>query len=142
MGVPEDRGFGAVLLRECGEPLVDVRAVAPLRVAAGPPIHLRSGVVDRLVVVQSLLPRAVRLLVLAGHCPPQHPTGAAADLALCDDGGTPVENPPLLAGALGALGFVPAAGWWHWTYGDRYWAFVTGAPYARYGPVPSATAGR
>jgi D-alanyl-D-alanine dipeptidase len=22
--------------------------------------------------------------------------------------------------------------WWHWSYGDRYWAFVTGSPYALY----------
>ncbi len=25
--------------------------------------------------------------------------------------------------------------WWHWSYGDRYWALVTGAPAALYGPV-------
>lgn len=25
--------------------------------------------------------------------------------------------------------------WWHWSYGDRYWAFVTGAPQAIYGTV-------
>jgi D-alanyl-D-alanine dipeptidase len=22
--------------------------------------------------------------------------------------------------------------WWHWSYGDRYWALMTGAPAARY----------
>jgi len=25
--------------------------------------------------------------------------------------------------------------WWHWSYGDRYWAMATGAPAAIYGPV-------
>jgi D-alanyl-D-alanine dipeptidase len=25
--------------------------------------------------------------------------------------------------------------WWHWSYGDRYWTFVVGAPQARYGPA-------
>ena len=25
--------------------------------------------------------------------------------------------------------------WWHWSYGDRYWALVTGAPAALHGPV-------
>ena len=25
--------------------------------------------------------------------------------------------------------------WWHWSYGDRYWALATGAPGALYGPV-------
>jgi D-alanyl-D-alanine dipeptidase len=24
--------------------------------------------------------------------------------------------------------------WWHWSYGDRYWALTTGAPAALYGP--------
>ncbi len=26
--------------------------------------------------------------------------------------------------------------WWHWSYGDRYWALSTGAPAAIYGAVP------
>jgi zinc D-Ala-D-Ala dipeptidase len=25
--------------------------------------------------------------------------------------------------------------WWHWSYGDRYWAMMTGATAAVYGPV-------
>ena len=25
--------------------------------------------------------------------------------------------------------------WWHWSYGDRYWALLTGAGHALYGPV-------
>jgi len=25
--------------------------------------------------------------------------------------------------------------WWHWSYGDRDWTFVVGAPQARYGPA-------
>jgi D-alanyl-D-alanine dipeptidase len=25
--------------------------------------------------------------------------------------------------------------WWHWSYGDRYWAYVTRAPHARYGAL-------
>ena len=25
--------------------------------------------------------------------------------------------------------------WWHWSYGDRYWALATGAEHAVYGPV-------
>ena len=25
--------------------------------------------------------------------------------------------------------------WWHWSYGDRYWALMTGATAAVYGPV-------
>ncbi len=25
--------------------------------------------------------------------------------------------------------------WWHWSYGDKYWAVVTGADHALYGPI-------
>ena len=29
--------------------------------------------------------------------------------------------------------------WWHWSFGDRYWAHRTGADRACYGPVPAGT---
>jgi len=49
----------------------------------------------------------------------------------------PYENRRLLSSALGAVGLVNhPARWWHWSYGDRFWARTTQAPYARYGPVP------
>lgn len=42
----------------------------------------------------------------------------------------------LLADALGAVGFVNyPTEWWHYSFGDRYWALVTGADAARYGPL-------
>jgi D-alanyl-D-alanine dipeptidase len=25
--------------------------------------------------------------------------------------------------------------WWHWSYGDRYWAFAAHRPAAIYGPI-------
>lgn len=28
--------------------------------------------------------------------------------------------------------------WWHWSHGDRYWAWSTRAPAARYGAVRSS----
>jgi D-alanyl-D-alanine dipeptidase len=28
--------------------------------------------------------------------------------------------------------------WWHWSHGDRYWAFVTGADAAFYGEIPDS----
>jgi D-alanyl-D-alanine dipeptidase len=41
----------------------------------------------------------------------------------------------VLGGALGAVGLVNyPTEWWHWSYGDRYWALTTGAPAALYGP--------
>ncbi len=33
-----------------------------------------------------------------------------------------------------AAGFVNyPTEWWHWSYGDRYWALLTGSPHAVYG---------
>ena len=83
--------------------------------------------------------------------------GAAVDLTLVDacgdelDLGTPIDATPeqsdgavllrrrrhrrrrprppdLLAGCSGGAGLVNyPTEWWHWSYGDRYWALVTGA---------------
>jgi D-alanyl-D-alanine dipeptidase len=95
-----------------------------------------------------------------------HVCGAAVDLTLVDEGGaelpmgTEVNADPedsdgrcdtgapdlpvvaranrrILSTALGTAGFVNYhTEWWHWSYGDRYWAFRTGRDAARYGPVP------
>lgn len=94
-----------------------------------------------------------------------HVAGAAVDITLVDrhgrelDLGTPIDATPeqsdgrcffdapglspaaranrdLLAGALRGAGLVNyPTEWWHWSYGDRYWALVTGARAARYGSV-------
>ncbi|NHC44486.1 M15 family metallopeptidase [Motilibacter aurantiacus] len=46
------------------------------------------------------------------------------------------RNRILLARALGDVGLVNyPTEWWHWSFGDRYWAFVSGADRAIYGPV-------
>ncbi|MBP5934721.1 M15 family metallopeptidase [Streptomyces sp. LBUM 1476] len=45
------------------------------------------------------------------------------------------ENRRVLGEALSAAGLVNyPTEWWHWSYGDRYWALATGAPTALYGP--------
>ncbi|MEQ4718305.1 M15 family metallopeptidase [Nonomuraea sp. B19D2] len=94
-----------------------------------------------------------------------HTAGAAVDLTLCDpdgveyDMGTQVDDTPeqsygacymdapnisadarnhrkLLAAVLEPSGLVNyPTEWWHWSYGDRYWAMSTGFPHALYGPV-------
>ena len=93
-----------------------------------------------------------------------HVAGAAVDLTLIGahgplDLGTPIDATPeqsngacffaaaaisreartnrsLLADVLSAAGLVNyPTEWWHWSYGDRYWALVTGAETALYGPV-------
>jgi zinc D-Ala-D-Ala dipeptidase len=94
-----------------------------------------------------------------------HVAGAAVDLTLVDvdgrelDIGTAVDATPedsdggcyfaatrisrearsnraVLAEALGSAGLVNyPTEWWHWSYGDRYWAITAGATHAHYGPV-------
>ena len=94
-----------------------------------------------------------------------HVSGAAIDLTLVDgqgdlvDMGTPINATPedsagacyfaaegissdarrhrrMLAAALSEAGLVNyPTEWWHWSYGDRYWAFATGQSAAIYGPV-------
>jgi D-alanyl-D-alanine dipeptidase len=93
-----------------------------------------------------------------------HVSGAAVDLTLIGpdgplDLGTAIDATPeqsngacyfdatsisaearhhreLLAGALGGVGLVNyPTEWWHWSFGDRYWAHVTGSPFAIHGPV-------
>lgn len=94
-----------------------------------------------------------------------HTAGAAIDLTLCTpdgpelDLGTRVNASPedsdgacytaaanisaeaaanraMLNEAMTGAGFVNyPTEWWHWSYGDRYWALATGAPAALYGPA-------
>ncbi len=94
-----------------------------------------------------------------------HSTGGAVDLTLCTadgvelDMGTAVDATPeasanacftaassispaarrhrqIMVAALTGAGLVNyPTEWWHWSYGDRYWAILTGAPRTRYGPV-------
>jgi zinc D-Ala-D-Ala dipeptidase len=94
-----------------------------------------------------------------------HSAGAAVDLTLATDDGAEVDmgtrvnanpeesagacftdahsisaqaraNRDLLGRALASAGFVNyPTEWWHWSYGDRYWALAAGAPAACYGPV-------
>jgi D-alanyl-D-alanine dipeptidase len=46
------------------------------------------------------------------------------------------RNRAVLGTALAAAGLVNyPTEWWHWSYGDRYWALMTKAPATRYGPV-------
>ncbi|MBL1108862.1 M15 family metallopeptidase [Streptomyces sp. 5-8] len=93
-----------------------------------------------------------------------HSAGAAVDLTLADADGreldlgtrmnaTPEESAgacytqadnisdearshrEILSTALTAAGLVNyPTEWWHWSYGDRYWALRTGAAAAHYGP--------
>ena len=93
-----------------------------------------------------------------------HSAGAAVDLTLCTEDGQELDlgtsvnanpeesngacytghpsvgadarrNRAILTAALSGAGFVNyPTEWWHWSYGDRYWAMTTAAPAAIYGP--------
>jgi len=191
--------ISAIGVLENGEPLVR------LDPRLGRRTFVRSGLADRLLLADALLPAGIGLHVVEGHRSPAaqqaivnsysaelcaahpgispselrrlssrfvaplevapHVAGAAVDLTLVDacgqqlDLGTPIDATPeqsdgacyfaadgigadarahreLLAGVLGEVGLVNyPTEWWHWSYGDRYWALATGAPYAIYGPV-------
>ncbi|GAA0418537.1 hypothetical protein GCM10010357_44850 [Streptomyces luteireticuli] len=94
-----------------------------------------------------------------------HPAGAAIDITLADssevelDLGTRMNATPeesegacymdaanitslhrarrrILVTAMSSAGFVNyPSEWWRWSHRDHYWALVTGAPAAAYGPV-------
>ena len=96
-----------------------------------------------------------------------HVSGAAVDLTLLGtdgqplDMGTPMDASPeesegacyfaadnipgsarqyrtFLANALEGAGLVNyPTEWWHWSYGDRYWALSLGRPHAIFGPIHS-----
>lgn len=118
-------------------------------------LHPRADAVE----LNRLSSRFVAPLAVAPHV-----AGAAVDLTLVDASGTelwmgteidatpedsdgacffaaPVDsvarrNRTLLADALSGAGLVNyPTEWWHWSYGDRYWALLTGADHALYGPV-------
>ncbi|MEU6924093.1 MULTISPECIES: M15 family metallopeptidase [unclassified Streptomyces] len=97
-----------------------------------------------------------------------HSAGAAVDLTLADADGHELDlgtrmnadpeesggacythaaniseearaNRKLLGTALTAVGLVNyPTEWWHWSFGDRYWALVTGETAALYGPKETA----
>lgn len=99
---------------------------------------------------------------------PPHSTGAAVDIELIDGQGQVIdfgmqaadwsrveprfcethcpdlppraaENRLLLAQAMAREGFINyPREWWHYSYGDRYWAARSGQPFAIYGPCTAA----
>ncbi len=99
-----------------------------------------------------------RFVAPPGIVPP-HSTGGAVDVVLLRDGNAadmgwgfnqpgdgsrtaaPVtagtrRHRDILADAMNAAGLVNyPAEWWHWSYGDRYWAFQASHRTARYGPL-------
>jgi D-alanyl-D-alanine dipeptidase len=126
--------------------------------------YRREVVADHPTAADEEIGRLVSRHVAPLHNAP-HLGGAAIDVTLVDAAGaelwmgTPIDATPeqsggrcytdaadldarasahraLLCGVLSRVGFVNyPPEWWHWSYGDRYWAYVTGAGHATYGPV-------
>ncbi|WP_369191443.1 M15 family metallopeptidase [Streptomyces sp. R08] len=68
-----DARVAAIPVEECGEPLVDVSAVLLVddrKKDTGAELHLRQGVLDRLLEAEALLPDGLRLLFVEGYRPP------------------------------------------------------------------------
>ena len=98
---------------------------------------------------------------------PPHSTGGAIDITLIDAEGNELDmgsildespdknenrnfthtkniseqakaNRTILINALSRVGFVNyPAEWWHWSYGDKYWAYHAQSPHALYGSIES-----
>ncbi|GAA4676060.1 M15 family metallopeptidase [Nocardioides nanhaiensis] len=104
------------------------RFVAPLEVAP----HVAGAAVDLTLVTADGAPLDLGTEVDAT---PEQSGGrcyTGSDLVV----GEAREHRELMARALGGAGLVNyPTEWWHWSFGDRYWALVTGAPAALYGPM-------
>lgn len=115
--------------------LLTSRFVAPLEVAP----HVAGAAVD---------------LTLVGPHGEELDLGTSIDATPEESAGgcffdAPGIDPPararrdLLAAVLTGVGLVNyPTEWWHWSYGDRYWALTTGAAAALYGPVVDLDAPR
>ncbi|GAA4267053.1 M15 family metallopeptidase [Frondihabitans peucedani] len=104
------------------------RFVSPLEVAP----HVAGAAVDLTLVGRGARPLDLGTEVDAT---PEQSSGACyfAATNISDDARA---NRETLAAALGGEGLVNyPTEWWHWSYGDRYWALMTGAAEALYGPV-------
>jgi zinc D-Ala-D-Ala dipeptidase len=138
--------------------IADQRAIIARYAAEVSAAH--PGVGTDLAELERLTSRFVSPVAVAPHV-----AGAAVDLTLVGrdgvelDLGTPIDATPeqsdgacyfaarnispearvrraLLADVLGSVGLVNyPTEWWHWSYGDRYWALTIDAPAALYGPI-------
>lgn len=103
------------------------RFVAPLAVAP----HVSGSAVD-----VTLVDARGRELDLGTpiDATPEQSDGRCATAA--EVPGTARRNRELLGDVLAAAGLVNyPTEWWHWSFGDRYWAAVTGAEFALHGPL-------
>lgn len=116
-----------------GEPEVErltSRFVAPIQVAP----HVSGGAVDLTV----LGPDGPLDMGTEIDATPER-SGGACYFAHPGVSTPARSNRAMLARVLRLAGLVNyPTEWWHWSFGDRYWAWTTGAPCALFGPVEAA----
>jgi D-alanyl-D-alanine dipeptidase len=125
-----DRLASAQTLLPRGFRLLVIEALGEL------PSHRTGAAVDltlcRTDGVELSLGTPVRPSIVDYPAPPDDPRYFEAPGVATEEG----VHRQVLGGALSAVGLVNyPPEWWHWSYGDRYWAFVVGRPAARYGPL-------
>jgi D-alanyl-D-alanine dipeptidase len=81
---------------------------------------LRASVVERLQEAARQLPDGIRLMFVEGWRPPD------VQRSYFENYREPLRRDGIAT---------DDEEWWHWSYGDRYWALTTGAPAAQYGPT-------
>ncbi|MEU2777991.1 M15 family metallopeptidase [Streptomyces sp. NPDC007162] len=114
---------GPALIRELASAYISPPEVAP---------HVSGGAVDLTLCTAdgTELPLGTEV-----NATPEESAGACRTGA-ANIGARARANRASMDRALTAAGFVNyPTEWWHWSYGDRYWALLTGAPAARYGPA-------
>ncbi|MFJ9814901.1 M15 family metallopeptidase [Streptomyces sp. NPDC101151] len=116
-------GAAPAVIRELASAYISPPEVAP---------HVSGGAVDLTLCTEdgTELPLGTEV-----NATPEESEGACrtAALDISDEART---NRALMDRALAATGFVNyPTEWWHWSYGDRYWALLRHAPASRYGPA-------
>jgi len=103
------------------------RFVSPIEVAP----HVAGAAVD--VTLVDRLGRSVDLGTAVDATPEQSGGACFTDAVIPP---AAQEERRLLIGAMTGAGFVNyPTEWWHWSHGDRYWAWTVRARAAQYGPI-------
>jgi D-alanyl-D-alanine dipeptidase len=103
------------------------RFVSPIEVAP----HVAGAAVD--VTLVDRLGRSIDLGTAIDATPEQSGGACFTDAVVPP---AAQEERRLLIAAMTGAGFVNyPTEWWHWSHGDRYWAWTVGARAAQYGPL-------
>ncbi|MEU3510122.1 M15 family metallopeptidase [Streptomyces longwoodensis] len=125
----------AATLRAADPAASPARVREPASACISPPEvapHVSGGAVDRTLCAEdgAELPLGTEV-----NATPEESAGACRTAADTVDAVARAHR-AVLGRATTAAGFVSyPTEWWHWSYGDRYGALLSGAPAAPYGPI-------